>query len=55
MKHAVTCHTVGCGNAGYTIVLTRPGHTIICGACSIPITDIDPPLPEEPYDESPSL
>lgn len=51
MMHAVTCRTEGCLNRGYTIVLTSPGHTIICGACSKPITDIDPALPDEPYDQ----
>lgn len=47
--HAVTCRTEGCLNNGYTLILTNPGHTIICGPCGQVITDIDPPLPEEPY------
>lgn len=47
--HAVTCRTEGCENEGYTLVLSQPGHTIICGPCGQPITDIDPPLPSEPY------
>lgn len=48
--HAVTCRTEGCENNGYTLVLQKPGHTIICGPCGQPILDIDPPLPEEPYE-----
>lgn len=51
--HAITCRTEGCENAGYTLVLTRPGHSIICGPCGQPITDIDPPLPDEPYSMPP--
>lgn len=47
--HAVTCRTVGCENEGYTLVLSQPGHSIICGPCGVQITDIDPPLPEGGY------
>lgn len=53
--HGVTCRTVGCENAGYTIILKWPGHTIICGPCGIPITDIDPPLPVDPYHDLPNV
>lgn len=47
--HGVTCYTPGCENYGYTLVLQKPGHTIICGPCGQPITYIDPPLPDTPY------
>ena len=43
--HAVTCRTEGCENAGYTLVLSNPGNTVICGPCGQQVTDIDPPLP----------
>lgn len=52
--HAVTCRTEGCENAGFTILLKSPGHVIVCGGCNQQITDIDPPLPDEPYDEMPN-
>ena len=47
--HGITCRTTGCENEGYTLIVNRPGHTIICGPCGQPIVDIDPPLPAEPY------
>lgn len=53
--HAVTCRTPDCENADFTIILKFPGHTIICGPCGQPITDIDPPLPDEPYHELPNV
>ena len=51
--HAVTCRTEGCENNGYTLVLQKPGHTIVCGPCGQPILDIDPPLPDEPHHSPP--
>lgn len=44
--HAVTCRTEGCENEGYTLILTDPGHTVICGPCGQPIADIEPVIPE---------
>lgn len=45
-RHAVTCRVEGCENEGYTLVLNNPGSLIVCGPCGVPITDIDPPLPD---------
>lgn len=53
--HAITCRTVGCENAGITIVLNKPGQVIVCGPCGQQITDIDPPLPVEPYHPMPEV
>lgn len=51
--HGVTCRTDGCENNGYTILLFKPGHSIICGPCGKTITDISPPLPDDPYEYLP--
>lgn len=53
--HGVTCRTEGCENGGYTIILSRPGHSVICGPCGQPITDIDPPLPVVSYFDIPEV
>lgn len=44
--HAVTCRTEGCMNEGYTLILTNPGHTVVCGPCGQTITDVEPVIPE---------
>lgn len=50
--HAVTCRTEGCMNNGYTLILTNPGHTVICGPCGQPISDVEPVIPEpEPLED----
>jgi len=48
--HGITCHTRGCENENITIVLSRPSPVVICGPCGQQVTDIDPPLPSEPYE-----
>lgn len=50
--HAVTCRTEGCENADVTLILTSPGHAVICGPCGQQIIDIDPPLPEPWFDDA---
>lgn len=49
MQHVVTCHTEGCENSGIPITLIYPAGRIQCGPCGRVITDIEPPLPDEPY------
>jgi hypothetical protein len=50
--HTCTCHTEGCGNAGFPVDLQldseMDGETfyttdVYCGACGEQITDITPP------------
>lgn len=50
-NHSVTCRTENCENDGISLIIRRPGHTIICGSCGFIVTDISPPLPEEPYNK----
>jgi hypothetical protein len=44
IDRVVTCHTVGCDNAGYPITLSVPDDltAFVCGVCGQPITDIVP-------------
>lgn len=35
----LTCHTEGCGNAGFSIPLQTDAETYTCGVCSLPILD----------------
>lgn len=51
--HAVTCRTEECANNGYTLILTSPGHTIVCGPCGETITDVEPLIPEGVGEPSP--
>jgi len=53
----LTCHTEGCSSAGKPVdydldLVDAFGESyrvdaVVCGACSQPITDIDPPYAEE--------
>lgn len=50
MKHIVTCHTAGCANEEVGVELIDPAQVVLCGPCQQIITDIEPPLPDEPYE-----
>jgi hypothetical protein len=41
-EYNVTCRTENCGNSGFTIEVIAPAESpiIICGVCSIKITDV---------------
>lgn len=55
MIHEATCQYGACGNYLIPISLLRPPEVIVCGLCRHPISDISPPLPEEPYEQTPPL
>ena len=39
MTYIVTCNTNECENSGIGIQVVNPEPTVICGACSVEITD----------------
>ena len=47
-QHVATCRTLGCENEGFGIELIMPTPVVVCGGCNEQITDIEPPIPDNP-------